>query len=106
MTMWMLTEERKNELLRQKEIKLTELDNLKKKTISDLWRDDLDVFIEELDKLEKKELAEAIADLKEKQPAVSVISFCSCLSFFIGVFLQLCSLDLNTCFIQFVYNHE
>lgn len=53
--MWMLTEERKNELLKQREAKLTELDTLKKKTPSDLWREDLDVFLEKLDVVEKKE---------------------------------------------------
>lgn len=67
MSMWMLTDERKNELLRQKENKLSELDALKKKTNSDLWRDDLDIFIEELDKLEKKELMESKSDVKLKQ---------------------------------------
>lgn len=71
MTMWMLTEERKNELLRQKDAKMTELDTLKKKTNADLWREDLDTFMEELDKLEKKELADANAEMKEKQTAVS-----------------------------------
>lgn len=71
MTMWMLTEERKNELLRQKEAKLSELESLKKKTNADLWREDLDVFMEELDKLEKKELADINAEMKEKQTAVS-----------------------------------
>ncbi|CAG9840365.1 unnamed protein product [Diabrotica balteata] len=71
MSMWMLTEERKNELLNQKENKLTELNDLKKKTPSDLWRDDLDVFIENLDKLEKKEkdeqLKEQLNQAKQKK---------------------------------------
>lgn len=72
MSMWMLTEERKNELLRQKDNKMTELNILKKKTNGDLYREDLDVFIEELDKVEKKELAEIDAEMKkEKQPGVS-----------------------------------
>lgn len=69
MSMWMLTEERKNELLRQKDNKLAELDALKKKSTADLWRDDLDVFMTEMDKLEKKELAEANAELQEKKTA-------------------------------------
>lgn len=68
MTMWMLTEERKNELLRQKDNKLTELEILKKKTNGDLYREDLDVFIEEFDKLEKKELAEIDAEMKKEKP--------------------------------------
>lgn len=53
--MWMLTEERKNELLRQRDQKLHELDTLKKKTNKDLWRDDLDEFSKKLDDVEEKE---------------------------------------------------
>ncbi|XP_018321367.1 DNA topoisomerase 2 [Agrilus planipennis] len=55
LTMWMLTDERKNELLRQKETKLAELETLKRKTPSHLWREDLDIFIQKLDELEEKE---------------------------------------------------
>nr|CAI5835745.1 unnamed protein product [Callosobruchus analis] len=66
MSMWMLTEERKNELLRQKEAKLTELDILKRKSNKDLWREDLDKFSEELDKYEKKELENEKKDVKFK----------------------------------------
>ncbi|XP_018567755.1 DNA topoisomerase 2 [Anoplophora glabripennis] len=69
MSMWMLTEERKNELLKQKDIKLSELETLKKKTNADLWREDLDTFMEELDKIEKKEREdEAVSMKKEKKP--------------------------------------
>nr|XP_023021759.1 DNA topoisomerase 2 [Leptinotarsa decemlineata] len=67
LSMWMLTEERKNELLRQKENKLTELDVLKRKSPSDLWREDLDVFIEQLDKLEKKERDELMQEIQKRQ---------------------------------------
>ncbi|KAL3285410.1 hypothetical protein HHI36_019512 [Cryptolaemus montrouzieri] len=55
MSMWMLTEERKNELLRQRDNKVQELNILKKKTNSDLWMDDLIVFLEKLDEVEEKE---------------------------------------------------
>ncbi|KAJ8971334.1 hypothetical protein NQ317_012301 [Molorchus minor] len=44
LSMWMLTEERKNELLKQKNVKLTELETLKRKSPSDIWREDLDVL--------------------------------------------------------------
>lgn len=68
MSMWMLTEEKKNELLRQKETKLSELETLKKKTNADLWREDLDTFMEELDKVEKKEREDEAGVKKEKKP--------------------------------------
>ncbi|XP_050517290.1 DNA topoisomerase 2 isoform X2 [Diabrotica virgifera virgifera] len=67
MSMWMLTEERKNELLNQKDKKIMELNILKKKTPSDLWRDDLDVFVENLDKLEKKERDEKLKELSQNK---------------------------------------
>ncbi|KAG5882166.1 hypothetical protein JTB14_002890 [Gonioctena quinquepunctata] len=67
MSMWMLTEERKNELLNQKETKLTELDMLKRKSNADLWRDDLDAFSEQLEKLEKKERDELQQELQKRQ---------------------------------------
>nr|CAH7712357.1 unnamed protein product [Callosobruchus chinensis] len=66
MSMWMLTDERKNELLRQKEAKLTELDTLKRKSNKDLWREDLDVFSDALDKYEKKELEAEKKEVKIK----------------------------------------
>lgn len=55
MSMWMLTEERKNELLRQRDAKLHELEVLKKKTNKDLWREDLDNLMEKLEQVEEKE---------------------------------------------------
>lgn len=56
--MWMLTEERKNELLKQRENKLAELEALRRKTPAELWRDDLDVFSEKLEVVEAKERAD------------------------------------------------
>lgn len=64
--MWMLTDERKNELLRQKEQKVSELDTLKRKTPGDLWRDDLDAFMKALDKFEENEKQEEANDVKHK----------------------------------------
>ncbi|XP_044258662.1 DNA topoisomerase 2 [Tribolium madens] len=66
MSMWMLTEEKKNELLRQRDIKLQELETLKKKSHSDLWREDLDAFMEKLDEVEEKERNEE-AGIKPKK---------------------------------------
>lgn len=48
MSFWHLTLEKKNELLRKKEEKCTELDILKQKTPSDLWNEDLDAFLEKV----------------------------------------------------------
>lgn len=74
MSMWMLTEERKNELLRQKDAKLHELDVLKKKTKEQLWREDLDAFMEKLDSVEAKEREDA-EDVKPNKKGVVVSKF-------------------------------
>lgn len=58
MPIWNLTQEKKEEILKQQDTKADELGKLKKKTPSNLWNDDLDEFMEELDKIEKKERAE------------------------------------------------
>ncbi|KAG8198803.1 hypothetical protein JTE90_007107 [Oedothorax gibbosus] len=55
MTMWSLTLEKKEELLRKRDEKIQELQDLKAKSPSDLWLKDLEVFEEELDKVEQKE---------------------------------------------------
>lgn len=56
--MWMLTLEKKNQLLKQRDDKLAELEILKEKKPSDLWREDLDIFSEKLDRVEEKERKE------------------------------------------------
>lgn len=48
MSFWHLTLEKKNELLRKKDEKCTELNILQQKTPSDLWIEDLDAFIEKV----------------------------------------------------------
>ncbi|XP_062298175.1 DNA topoisomerase 2-alpha [Scomber scombrus] len=55
MPMWFLTKEKKEELCKQRDAKLTELNTLKKKIPSDLWREDLAAFSEELERIEAKE---------------------------------------------------
>lgn len=55
MPMWFLTKEKKDELCKQRDAKLTELDTLKKRSPADLWRADLAAFCEELEKVEAKE---------------------------------------------------
>jgi len=66
MQMWSLTKEKKDELLKQRDTKTDELYKLKKKSPTDLWTDDLDVFMEELDKYEAMEEAEAKAEVPIK----------------------------------------
>nr|XP_017108704.2 DNA topoisomerase 2 [Drosophila bipectinata] len=58
MSMWMLTEEKKNELLKQRDAKLAELENLQKKTPELLWLDDLDALEQKLNEVEEKERLE------------------------------------------------
>lgn len=49
MPLWSLTMERKDELLQKKEAKAKELSDLRLKTPSELWKDDLETFLTELD---------------------------------------------------------
>ncbi|XP_068023099.1 DNA topoisomerase 2-alpha [Melanerpes formicivorus] len=55
MPLWYLTKEKKEELCKQKDNKVKELENLKSKSASDLWKEDLAVFVEELDVVEAKQ---------------------------------------------------
>ncbi|XP_053554372.1 DNA topoisomerase 2-alpha [Bombina bombina] len=58
MPMWYLTKEKKDELCKQRDTKNAELEDLKRKSPSDLWKGDLAAFIDELDRAEAKEQAE------------------------------------------------
>ncbi|XP_037024697.1 DNA topoisomerase 2 [Bradysia coprophila] len=60
MSMWMLTEERKNELLKQRDNKVSELNILKKKTKHDLWLADLEALEKKLNEIEEKERQEEL----------------------------------------------
>lgn len=60
MSMWMLTKEKKDELLKKRDQKLAELNALKAKTAAMLWHDDLDELLVKLDDLEEKERQEEI----------------------------------------------
>lgn len=72
--MWMLTEEKKNELLRQRDNKLAELEVIRKKSKQDLWREDLDTFAAKLDEVEEKERRdeEGVKTKGEKKVVVSI----------------------------------
>lgn len=71
MSMWMLTEERKNELLKQRDTKLAELTVLKAKTPNSLWLDDLDVLEKKLNEVEKKERDEEMGSNKKTAKALA-----------------------------------
>ncbi|KAK9526301.1 hypothetical protein VZT92_015009 [Zoarces viviparus] len=55
MPLWCLSKEKVDDLLKQRDHKRAELDDLQKKLSEDLWKEDLAVFIEELDKVEQLE---------------------------------------------------
>lgn len=58
MSMWMLTDERKNDLLKQRDVKLEELRIIKSKSPRKLWTEDLDALVMKMDEVENKERAE------------------------------------------------
>lgn len=55
MPLWCLTKEKVEELLKQRDQKRGELNDLQKKSSEDLWKEDLAVFITELDNVEAQE---------------------------------------------------
>lgn len=59
-----LSEEEKNKLIKESEDKLAEMKSLEKKTWQDLWHEDLDNFLAELDKQEAREKADQDASIK------------------------------------------
>lgn len=85
MSMWMLTDERKNELLKQRDAKLYELEVLKKKSNKDLWREDLDVFLEKLDAVEEKERKDEMCVKPEKKTVVVSRFFATFTSFTVSL---------------------
>ncbi|KAJ8715927.1 hypothetical protein PYW08_013212 [Mythimna loreyi] len=71
MSMWMLTKEKKDELLKQRDQKLAELNALKAKTAASLWREDLDEFLIKLEEIEEKERQEEQSVNKKTTKAVN-----------------------------------
>jgi len=67
MPLWSLTQERKEDLLKKKGEKKSELRKLKETTKEDMWRSDLDAFMEKLREVEKKEAEDDIAHLKKEE---------------------------------------
>uniref|UniRef100_A0A8D2MJE2 DNA topoisomerase 2 n=1 Tax=Zonotrichia albicollis TaxID=44394 RepID=A0A8D2MJE2_ZONAL len=66
MPLWYLTKEKKDELCKQRDNKEKELENLKRKSPSDLWKEDLAAFIEELDVVEAKQAQDESAGVVGK----------------------------------------
>ncbi|KAM9838362.1 DNA topoisomerase 2-beta isoform 2-T2 [Aulostomus maculatus] len=58
MPLWCLTKEKVEELLKQRDQKRGELNDLQRKSSEDLWKEDLSIFIEELDNVEAHEREE------------------------------------------------
>ncbi|XP_072216545.1 DNA topoisomerase 2-beta-like [Excalfactoria chinensis] len=55
MSLWSLTKEEVEELIKHRVSKERELNDLKRKSASDLWKEDLAAFVEELEKVEAQE---------------------------------------------------
>ncbi|XP_032456778.1 DNA topoisomerase 2 isoform X2 [Nasonia vitripennis] len=73
MTMWSLTKEKKDELLKQRDEKLAELHRLQARTPLSLWKEDLDNLLTELNKIEEKERKdEAKSRVKTKKPPAKI----------------------------------
>ncbi|KAJ7985019.1 hypothetical protein DPEC_G00360790 [Dallia pectoralis] len=68
MPMWYLTKEKKEELCKQRDAKITELNTLKKKSPADLWKEDLAAFSEELENVESKERENATMPPGKSKP--------------------------------------
>lgn len=51
MTLWSLTKERKDDILRQRDEKVAELKRLQARTPISLWKEDLDNLLSELNKV-------------------------------------------------------
>ncbi|XP_069033095.1 DNA topoisomerase 2-beta isoform X1 [Embiotoca jacksoni] len=71
MPLWCLSKEKVEELLKQRDHKRGELNDLQSKNSEDLWKEDLAVFIEELDNVEalereEKSLGKAVKMVKGK----------------------------------------
>ncbi|XP_063778296.1 DNA topoisomerase 2-beta [Pseudophryne corroboree] len=66
MSLWSLSKERVDELIRQRDVKGKELNDLKRKSPPDLWKEDLAAFVEELDKVEAQEKEDVLAGFAGK----------------------------------------
>ncbi len=81
MKMWNLTEEKKNELLKQRDNKQQELKRLQAKTKEQMWEEDLTALMEKLDEVEAKEREEDEAEVgpnaKKGGGCTNIVGSCS-----------------------------
>jgi DNA topoisomerase-2 len=87
MKLWNLTEEKKNELLKQRDNKQQELKRLQAKTKEQMWEEDLAALLEKMDEVEAKEREEDEAEVgpnaagkKGGGCSVGMVFLVSCLS--------------------------
>ncbi|XP_026544234.1 DNA topoisomerase 2-beta isoform X1 [Notechis scutatus] len=66
MSLWCLTKEKVEEIIKQRDTKGKDLGDLKRKSSSDLWKEDLAAFIEELEKVEAQEREDVLAGMTGK----------------------------------------
>ncbi|KAJ6666465.1 hypothetical protein lerEdw1_020188 [Lerista edwardsae] len=66
MSLWCLTKEKVEAIIKQRDAKVKELTDLKRKSSSDLWKEDLAAFVEELDKVEAQEREDILAGMAGK----------------------------------------
>uniref|UniRef100_A0A8C2SD18 DNA topoisomerase 2 n=1 Tax=Capra hircus TaxID=9925 RepID=A0A8C2SD18_CAPHI len=66
MSLWSLTKEKVEELIKQRDAKGREVSDLKRKSPSDLWKEDLAAFVEELDVVEAQEREDVLAGMAGK----------------------------------------
>ncbi|KAF5921828.1 hypothetical protein HPG69_013002 [Diceros bicornis minor] len=66
MSLWSLTKEKVEELIKQRDAKGREVNDLKRKSPSDLWKEDLAAFVEELDKVEAQEREDILSGMAGK----------------------------------------
>ncbi|XP_069504951.1 DNA topoisomerase 2-beta isoform X2 [Ambystoma mexicanum] len=66
MSLWSLTKEKIDDLIKQRDAKGKELNDLKRKSPSDLWKEDLAAFVEELEKVEAQEREDILAGFQGK----------------------------------------
>lgn len=74
LSMWMLTEERKNELLKQRDHKLAELATLNGKSPKMLWLEDLEALEQKLTEVEQKERDDELGSNKKQMKAMSAVA--------------------------------
>lgn len=74
MSMWMLTKEKKDDLLKQRDQKMSELNILQSKTPAMLWREDLDALLLKLDEVEEKERQDENSILQKQSKAMGANS--------------------------------